>query len=148
MPLKDLVKRRKSEVRYCERLSNGQLLNVYFWRNQERLPHGWMNGWKVGVIICDNRKQANRWFHKVSAKENGVSTGTCGLEGLKRAKEIVLHFRDNMKVNDILLVTFSDRKRAAAYQRLLKNGFEKYYLEDEFKAYGSLNPKHWVQVKV
>lgn len=141
--MKDLVKRRKTEVRYCVPLSNGQLLNVYFWRNSEHLTQGWMNGWKVAVIICDTRKQANRWYHHKTAKENNASTGKCGLEGLKITLDILIDFRNNMKLNDVLLVTFSDRKRALAYRRLLKYDFEEYYMDNELLAYGALNPKYW-----
>ncbi len=51
--MRDLVKKRKSQVRFCEQLSNGQLLNVYFWCSKDIVIDQRVNVWSVGIIITN-----------------------------------------------------------------------------------------------
>lgn len=145
--MKDLVKRRKSEVRYCEVLKNGQFLNVFFWRNQAIILGENIITWQVGVVISETRKQAKKWFLSPKNPYDSKSTGRCGLEGIKRAAEIILDFRDSMKINEMLFVGFEDFKRQSAYRRLKKYGFKEYEENGAVRYYASPNliDRKWVE---
>lgn len=145
--MKDLVNRRKSEVRYCEALSNGQLLNVYFFRNRQSVFEKEVDVWNVGVIISNTRKQANDWFNHTSKQDDELITGSCGLEGLKKSLDIIIQFRNRLKKNQYLFVRPSDDKRKSDYRRLKNYEFEEFYLDDEFHTYAAVNPAYWTWVE-
>ncbi|MDQ0427689.1 hypothetical protein QOZ98_000514 [Planomicrobium stackebrandtii] len=145
--MKDLVKRKKSEVRYCEALSNGQLLNVYFFRNRESVLEKEVDVWNVAVMISKTRKQANDWFNHTSKQDDELITGCCGLEGLKKSLDIIIQFRNSLKKNEYLFVRPSDDKRKSAYRRLKKYEFEEFYLDDDFYTYAAVNPAYWTWVE-
>lgn len=141
--MRDLAQRKKSEFRYCEKLSNGQLLNVYFWRLKAVVFDEHVFVWNVGVVISKNRKEANHWFLRDSKKKKEISTGDCGLEGLKMAKDLILEFQHQLKQNEYLFVAHSDEKRKRAYKWLLRYGFKEFFKGDEFHNYGIANPFYW-----
>lgn len=136
----DLVKRRKSQVRYREILSNGQSLHVYFWREKEFVSNQVVYVWNVGIIITDSRKKANRWKNRNPRGSKEKATGKVGLEGLKKALEIILHFRNRLKPNEYLFVVFDDEKRKSAYRWLERHGFMEFHKNGQFRAYGTFNP--------
>ncbi|AQU79734.1 hypothetical protein [Planococcus faecalis] len=143
MTLNDLVKRKKSEVRYCVGLSNSQLLNLYFFRNRQSVFEKEANVWNVAIIISNSRKQANDWFNHTSKQDDELITGSCGLEGLKKSLDIIIQFRNQLKKNEYLFVRPSDDRRKSAYRRLVNYEFEELYLDGEFHTYASLNPAYW-----
>ncbi len=139
--MRDLMKRRKSQVRYCVELSNGQLLHLYFYRvrDQELGYNGIAGAWLTALHIGSNRKYANKWFNTLKG-EPEKATGKCGLEGMKKALDIILEFRKTIKPNEILLVDGADKRRTRIYERLTRYGFGTYYLGDRFIGYGTFNP--------
>lgn len=141
--LRDLVKKRKSEVRYCQPLSNGQALHIYFWREKQSISNQIVYVWNVGIIITDTRKKANYWKNHSPKGKKDMSTGECGLEGLKKAIDIILQFRYRLKRNEYLFVVFDDEKRKSAYRWLERYGFMEFHKNDQFQAYGTFNPIYW-----
>ncbi|WP_143331924.1 hypothetical protein [Domibacillus antri] len=137
------MKRRKSEVRYCEPLSNGQMVHVYFWREKQRVSNQMVYVWNAGMIITDSRKKANRWKNHNPKGKKEKSTGQGGLEGLKKALEIILQFRYRLKPNEYLFIRFDDDKRRAAYRWLERYGFMEFHKNGQFLAYGTFNPIYW-----
>jgi hypothetical protein len=141
--LRDLVKNRKSEVRYCQTLSNGQALHIYFWREKQSVSDRIVYVWNVGIIITDTRKKANHWKNHSPKGKKEMSTGECGLEGLKKAIDIILQFRYRLRRNEYLFVGFDDEKRKSAYCWLERYGFMEFYKNGKFQAYGTFNPIYW-----
>ncbi len=138
--MRDLVKKRKSQVRYCEKLSNGQFLHVYFWREKEFVSDRVVYVWNVGIIITDSRKKANYWKNRNPKGSKQMATGKAGLEGLKKALDIILEFRNRLKPNEYLFVVFDDEKRKNAYRWLERHGFMEFHKNGKFRAYGTFNP--------
>lgn len=138
--VRDLVKKRKSQIRYCEPLSNGQSLHVYFWREKEFVSNRVVYVWNAGIIITDSRKKANRWKNRNTRREKNLITGNVGLEGLKKALNIILDFRYRLKPNEYLFVVFDDEKRKSAYRWLERYGFMEFHKNGKFRAYGTFNP--------
>jgi hypothetical protein len=137
----DTVKRRKSQYRLSQRLSNGQLLKVFISR---RKGLNRVYQWHVGVFIGNSHKQANKWYNHNSKRTKDQQTGNCGLEGLNTAMKIILNFVQALQMNEELIVFWTDQKRQRAYKRLKKYGFIDY--EDEegnVIAYGMRNPELW-----
>lgn len=145
--MRDLVKKRKSQVRYQIALSNGQSLHVYFWREKEFVSDRVGYVWNAAVIITDSRKKANRWKNRNPRGVKEKATGKAGLEGLKKALDIILDFRNRLKPNEYLFVVFDDEKRKNAYRWLERYGFMAFYKNGTFKAYGTFNPLlgEWTQ---
>ncbi len=137
----NLVKKRKSEVRYCVELSNRQLLHIYFYRVRDRdMGRNGVSGtWIVALHIGGSRKYANKWFGTNNGKAERV-TGECGLEGMKTALDIILKFRETIKKNEMIIVDGYDKRRVRVYKRLERYGFDRYFLDDLFIGYGSFNP--------
>ncbi|MEM1506217.1 hypothetical protein RG959_22810 [Domibacillus sp. 8LH] len=140
--MRDLVKRRKSQVRYQVGLSNGQSLHVYFWREKEFVSDRVVYVWNAAVIITDSRKKANRWKNRNPRGTKEKATGKVGLEGLKKALDIILEFRYRLKPNEYLFVVFDDEKRKSAYRWLERYGFMPFYKNGVFRAYGTFNPMY------
>ncbi|KOP81996.1 hypothetical protein AMS60_05565 [Bacillus sp. FJAT-21945] len=142
--MKDLVPKRKSEVRFHEILPNGQHLNIYFQRSR----NGEFNQWGVGLHIGKSRKEANKWYNKHSKNKRARSTGTCGITGLKRALFYILHFRDQMKTYEELIIEWEDDKRMRAYRYLKRYEFVDYFDDkDKVIGYGSRNLQLWEYTK-
>lgn len=122
---------RPSELRVRRRLSNGQLLSVYF-RRHKSLEAGEkvVYVWTVGVHIGKGRKEANRWYHGGGAENYPLnkSTGECGLEGLVQAGKYIREFGYNlMGRRSEMQIGWIDEKRMRAYKFLLRyEGFTLY----------------------
>ncbi len=122
-------------------LSNGQTLSIYFNRHRDRrlTSCGISAAWSVGIYIGATHKEANKWYNSTS-KESEKITGKCGLEGLKKALDIILDFRNEIKTNEILVVWGTDQRRMNAYRRLGKYGFVYFYLGEEFVGCATYHP--------
>jgi hypothetical protein len=133
--------KRKSEFRLYEILPNGQLLNLYFIR--KRTDSNFYQ-WKVGLFIGKNRKQANIWWNKNPKYKREISTGDCGLTGLRCALTHILHFANELGFNEELVIEGSDWRRILAYRYLKRYGFVDFLSEDnELVGYGIRNPEYW-----
>lgn len=115
--------KKKSEYRIHEILSNGQHLNIYIERLYTKtIDH--LSEWHVSVIISNNRKEANLWYKN---KKNVSSvTGRCGIEGLLKALEHIIYFKNNMMGDALIVVEWDNPKKKRAYKRLLNYGFVLY----------------------
>ncbi len=145
--MRDLVKKRKSQVRYCEKLSNGQSVHVYFWREKEFVSGQMVYVWNAAAIITDSRKKANNWKNHNRRGIKEKATGKAGLEGLKKALDIILEFKYRLKPNEYLFVVFDDEKRKKAYRWLERYGFMEFHKNGKLIAYGTFNPLlgQWTQ---
>lgn len=130
--------KRKSEYRICEKLSNGQLLNLYFWRIKSTEVNFFI--WKVGLCICNNRRSANQWISKAKSKLNNKQTGKCGLEGLAKACHYIVEFRSNLPMNAEIQFKWTNDKRKRAYRYIKQYGFQ---LNEELGVYTSRNLDYW-----
>ncbi|PAE17281.1 hypothetical protein CHH91_04550 [Virgibacillus sp. 7505] len=128
--------KRKTDIRICERLSSGKLLNIYFHRKLGKPPTKY---WYVGVCVSETRKQANLWFNKQSKQLDITGDGT--LEALMRAKEIILEVVHMLGYDEELIVEWQDERRRSAYRWLKRYGFQDYYDDDgNLIGYGIANP--------
>lgn len=132
------VTKRKTDYRVHEILPNGQHLNLYF----TRMKSGdFIKQWHVSLVISSNRKEANQWFSK---KGKEISTGNCGLVGLRRALFLILEFRKKLRWNEEIVVAWEDDKRKRAYQYLKRFGFVRGFDGDEYTGLITRNPDIWV----
>ncbi|WP_046174181.1 hypothetical protein [Domibacillus indicus] len=145
--MRDLVKTRKSQVRYSEKLHNGQSVHVYFWREKEFVSDRVVYVWNAAAIITDSRRKANKWKNRSPKGVKEKATGKGGLEGLRKALHIILDFRLRLKPNEYLFVVFDDEKRKNAYRWLERYGFMEFHKNGKLVAYGTFNPLYsqWAQ---
>jgi hypothetical protein len=140
--------KRKNSYRFTKTLSNGQIVKVFFGRVRNTLYEPWIYQWQVGVYIGSTTKEANEWYNKNGKRKKSVSTGDCGLEGLRETLGIILTFVQSLKYNEELVVKWEDDKRKNAYRYLKRFGFIDYITDDgEVIAYGARNPDIWQWVE-
>lgn len=128
----ETIAERPNSIRCRYKLSNGQLLSVYF----TRIPNkgrsiGVKYVWMVAAHIGNGRKSANKWNNKRHAGPE-KSTGTCGLEGLAVAARYIKAFAAHkIKQGAEMQIGWPDKKRMRAYMYLLRyDGFTLYRHED------------------
>lgn len=131
----------KKQIRVHEVLSNGQHLNLYF------LKHDCIFGdnvtvWSMGLCISKTRRNSNDWFKGRKTQLHNRQTGTCGIEGLKKALNYIRQFVGEMGEYEELQIGWADEKRKRAYKFLLRYGFLEY---DD--CYYIRNPQYWERVK-
>lgn len=128
---------RKNRVIIRDKLSNGQILTVFFNRKRaDPKKTEWTVEypntkiafiWKVAIHIGNDLKDGRRWYdmdYKSRVSKYG-QTGKCGLEGLKKALEHVINFCKRMGEREELQIICDDDKRYRAYRYLNRfNGFK------------------------
>lgn len=135
------VTRKKSEIRICERLSNGKLLNLYFYRKRDDIR---FVRWYVGLYISDTRKEANRWFTTHSKHKKSMITGDGSLVGLRRSLKYILEFSKRLGMYEELIIEWEDEKRKSTYRYLKRYGFVDYFDDDKnVTGYGIRNLNYW-----
>jgi hypothetical protein len=123
--------------KYAE-LSNGQVAMIECHRDGNLHK---CETWTVAVIIGHHRKECRRAMRRGFARMNkgrtacDVSTGKCGLEGLRVIKALLEEFTlwvdgAGKKVN--IVCTPYDDKRKRAYKYLLRMG---YWWHEESQSY-------------
>lgn len=103
-----------------ERLSNGQYMHLWLWRQRVDDPEMRKQityTWQVGLYI-GHPKGAALWKRK--AKQKTKQTGDCGLEGLRAALQWIRGFTDIMGWKEELQIMPEDTKRHNAYKYLLR----------------------------
>lgn len=88
----------------------------------------------VGMAIGKSRRQCNDWFNdKANHRARGLnnrSTGKVGIEGLVWAASELTRLESNIRASldkdeyGVIYIEAADEKRASAYRRLLKHGYE------------------------
>jgi len=107
--------------RIHRKLQNGQHLAMYFTKTHQ--GNG-VSSWIIGLCIGKTRKACNDWFNKDSDRQKTVlTTGKCGLEGLRMALQILLETESQIPKGDYLIVFWLDKRRERAYSRLLRYGY-------------------------
>jgi hypothetical protein len=113
-------------------LSNGQHVGMYIRKTKVRglfSKHDNCNYefYNIGLIIGKSRRQCNDWFYSRGKKNRkrikGISTGNCGLEGLRFAFNEIKNLQQSLKKGEFILVGFTDNKRKSAYRYLKRIGF-------------------------
>lgn len=119
------IRRTASSVRIREKLSNGQLLSVFFKRIRNKSnPGGGIHYiWSLAVHIGYSRKQANRWYHMPYTQRIKTiqQTGDCGLEGLRKALGYLMEHCESMGQYEELQIYCDDAKRYRTYRYLVKH---------------------------
>ena len=140
--MKNLVPLKKNAVRYQIELPNSQFLFVYFNRMPNKVQG--FRRWEVGIYIGKSRKEANNWYNHSGKHDRPTTTGTCGLTGLRKALDIILEFRNQMKSDEEVTVWWADEQRKRAYTYLGRHTFIEYVDDNnETVCYGSRNPAYW-----
>lgn len=133
----DTLLDRPRELRVRRKLSNGQLLSIYFKRSKAKggVGQGIVYVWLVGVHIGNGRKEANKWYHSGTHPMQTPSqlTGKCGLEGLVQAGKYIREFGYTlMGRRSEMQIAWADEKRMRAYKFLLRyEGFTLYEDDNE-----------------
>jgi len=136
--------KRKHEYRIHELLSNGQWLNLYFFK---RYIHG-VTAWFVCLSINKNIRESNDWYNggKVGSLEK-KQTGKCGIEGLRKALNYILEFEKTIKDDEILYIdTVADPKRRKVYSWFIKHCGWSHAVDvktNEYTAFFSKMPYQW-----
>lgn len=101
---------------YCfyEKLSNGQVLGVYFQHDCEK-------EFNCAVTIQDSKEECDVWKGQGDIIK---ITGRCGIEGLIQAYRIIKWFITNRLPNDFELRIHGYDKRGSAYRYLTRLGFK------------------------
>jgi hypothetical protein len=133
---------RKTDIRICEKLPNGQLMNLYFkrWQGNNIMQ------WSVGLYISSTRKEANMWWNKRPKHNKSRITGDGSLNGLCLAFKYIMEVVHSLGINEELVVEWEDERRKSAYRILKRYGFRDYHDIDNGEAitgYGIRNPKYW-----
>jgi hypothetical protein len=112
-----IIREKPSGLCIREKLSNGQYLNMWFWRKRAAAAHApILYVWTVGLYI-GGKKDAAHWRR---CKAKTKQTGDCGLEGLKIALENIKTFTSRMGYREELQIGHEDMKRHRAYKFLLR----------------------------
>jgi hypothetical protein len=133
--------RRKTDIRICEKLPNGQLMNLYLkrWRSDLIMQ------WTVGLYISNTRKEANEWWNKRPKGKRSKITGDGSINGLCLAFRYIMEVVHSLGINEELIIEWEDERRRSAYRILKKYGFRDYYAEvgKNITGYGIRNPEYW-----
>lgn len=113
------------------KLSNGQFCMIGFQRDLSEC--GDVEEYNVVFAVADKKKQLRGFFE--NSKENTItlkSTGKCGIEALKWARDKILEFEEEMRgyegdnVTISVMVSGEDARRFRLYERGLKRyGYRK-----------------------
>jgi hypothetical protein len=120
----NFINKGKKEIRIHHTLSNGQIASMYFTVTRNvRFADGYdYDCWSVGLRIGSKRRENNDWYNDDKVYSNHTTTGTCGLEGLLWAKDVLSAFTDKYEqgVCQMLIIKGDDNRRHRAYRRLMK----------------------------
>lgn len=124
-----ICKERPTRLFYRSKLSNGQYLSMWFWRQRFKDPNKQVIYiWTVGAYI-GSIKGAKLWR---VGKRRTKQTGDCGLEGLKEAARFIKSFADQLGYREEMQIKHEDNKRHRAYKWLLRYpGFSLYEFDDK-----------------
>lgn len=107
---------------FYHELSNGQTLSIAFDEN-DVFDYG------ISVNIAETFGESRLWHFLGGSEEN--STGTCGLEGLRKAFKLIKWFSYEILPECHTLTIYSQGKRARAYKFLERIGFIKTFSTKE-----------------
>ena len=100
---------------FTHELSNGQFLSVAFIEND-------FYTYNISLNIANTFGYSRLW-HFVGSPDD-ETTGTCGLEGLKKAFKLVKWFAHEILPDGHSLTIYSEGKRTKAYRFLKRIGFD------------------------
>lgn len=120
----------KEHMRWIEykKLSNGQTAIIAFNKNwMHEIGNG--NDYSVAFAIANKKKVLKQWIDGSGYGDlDMTTTGSCGVEGLLWAYEMIKYFIENRLYKDDRIIVFgSDARRFRIYQHFLTRrlGFEK-----------------------
>lgn len=107
----DMVYEAKGEI-------DGQLVMVRFERDD--WDEKGLVLWYTLLYIGDGMKGYKRWLKAKNYNEEKAINGIIGLKGLRFALQMLLSLQQQLKENELIVITGSDSKRYRAYRYLLR----------------------------